>query len=439
MHKKSTLFLSAVVFLALTGCADTIENTLERTDENEIVEREDEDEVRHLQIVENDIPAFDASLYEAPLTQRELEVSESLRRMDARISSSVLKANDGKNLVFSPYSLDHVLAMGINAVKDEVLEDVFGQYGLESQDLDAMNAVIRKSLNKQAALDKSVVLQTANKLWVDYSIPVYSSYVSVLKNFYDAETQAIDCSSSESSKTVNQWVEKQTNGLIRNVAGEGCVNWRTNLMNIVFMKAGWTSPFMDFKTSRQKFTNIDGSESEVDMMHQMQIFAYAQTESGKLLRMPLGYDGQYEVVFLLPDEMNSLTGNMLGELDATVDKCKNVKVDVLLPKLRIYNLLSLNDCVRSNGLSALLTRASYTRFSPGGEAPVGEILQHACLEFTEEGTAAAAVTMHMDTSDGEKHEQEVYDFHMNRPFLFFVRNSQDGTLLFVGRVCDAGN
>lgn len=440
MKIKYVMALAAAMFLS--ACSSEVGNVNDVTPENGTenpAEEEQQQEKRKLQVVEDEVAPFDATQYQEGLTQAELEVAAKLRNMDIRLSTSVMEGEQG-NMVLSPYSLHQVLAMAMNATSDEALSELMQQYGLTHEDMELVNTVFRKQRNLLVGQQTNTsTLEVANKLWLDYSIPVFRSYMTLLQNFYDAETEAIDCFSEEGSGTVNKWVEENTHGLIRNVVDKTQTGWVANLMNTIYMKAEWTTPFMEQNTSRMKFQNQDGSESKVDMMHQLADLPYAKTEYGCILRMPLGKGRQYEADFILPAE-GIEAGTILANLDGMLSQCAEERVDLLMPKQKIYNKMVLNDCLYANGLAALFYTDAYTRFSPAFTLLSSKIQQHACFEFSESGVEGAAMTEgHYDGSTGEGGGITYIPFYMNRPFLFFVRNQQHNTLLFVGKVCQIGN
>ena len=66
---------------------------------------------------------------------------------------------------------------------------------------------------------------------------------------------------------------------------------------------------------------------------------------------------------------------------------------------------------------------------------ISDIIQKCRLELDEEGTSAAAVTavlMKCETSAMDERERR--DVYLDRPFAFLIYDSQNDTILFVGKV-----
>ena len=63
------------------------------------------------------------------------------------------------------------------------------------------------------------------------------------------------------------------------------------------------------------------------------------------------------------------------------------------------------------------------------------MIQKAVIEVQEEGAeVAAASDVVLNLFKSAKLPQQVLQFNVNHPFVFFLRDLQTGTLLFQGRV-----
>jgi serpin B len=68
---------------------------------------------------------------------------------------------------------------------------------------------------------------------------------------------------------------------------------------------------------------------------------------------------------------------------------------------------------------------------------VSSVTHQANIDVVESGTTAAAVTVVLGSGTGGPGEPPVkVQFHVNKPFLYFIRDYSDGAVLFMGRVDD---
>jgi serpin B len=80
------------------------------------------------------------------------------------------------------------------------------------------------------------------------------------------------------------------------------------------------------------------------------------------------------------------------------------------------------------------TRADFSGMSSSGELYISRVIHKATVDVDEAGTEAAAATAVIATAGAAPDEQEPVIFRADRPFLFFIRDRETGTILFVGRV-----
>ncbi|NJN68231.1 MAG: serpin family protein [Chloroflexaceae bacterium] len=65
---------------------------------------------------------------------------------------------------------------------------------------------------------------------------------------------------------------------------------------------------------------------------------------------------------------------------------------------------------------------------------ISEVFHQAFVAVDEEGTEAAAATAPVMTLTGIMPDPEVVTLKIDRPFIFLIRDTETGTVLFVGRV-----
>ena len=64
---------------------------------------------------------------------------------------------------------------------------------------------------------------------------------------------------------------------------------------------------------------------------------------------------------------------------------------------------------------------------------VSGVLHKAVIEVNEEGTEAAAASAVIMANRAMVMEPHIDEFRCNRPFIFFIHNTKDNSILFIGK------
>jgi len=103
---------------------------------------------------------------------------------------------------------------------------------------------------------------------------------------------------------------------------------------------------------------------------------------------------------------------------------------VQLPKLKITYEKSLDDILEILGMEAAYT-SGFNNMLDGDTPIISEVKHKAFVEINEEGTEAAAATTVEVVLKGMP-----ASFIADKPFVFFIRDDRNGTILFMGKVED---
>jgi serpin B len=444
--KKKDLIM--IVFAAGTLCSACSSNEEEPKPQPQPQEEEEQTEasaLRTLNIVENASTPFNAAQYAGNLTDDERAVGSGLQDFALRFVRESLSASDGQeNVVVSPFSAGVLLSSLANGCSGQTLQEMCALMNQKESDLNTLNSYQRKIAAQLGSADDSVCFLSNNALWMQYELPVYLSFINDSKNFYSTEVEAIDFADQAAGGTINRWCREKTKGLIERIVEDGPMECVLSMANALYFKAPWTDGFHEEGTKPGTFTNQDGTEKEVQMMHRKDQFfvRYAKAVSFDLAALDFGQYSHknYSMVFGLPHKGVSLKACLEG-LDATawneaVSSLSMQNVDLMLPRFEVSQSQQLKPVFQKMGLNAIfdVQQADLSRLSPQPLA-VSDIQQKAVLKVNEKGAEAAAVTWAgMATSDGPVEEPEYIPFHVDRPFFFAIQENQNGNILFMGVV-----
>ncbi len=144
------------------------------------------------------------------------------------------------------------------------------------------------------------------------------------------------------------------------------------------------------------------------------------------------------MVIVLPEKPEGLSEveNQFtaDNLDAWLSRISRQDVNVYLPKFKVtWGTFELNKPLKALGIKkAFGSGADFSGMDGTRSLFIGLVLHKAFVEVNEEGTEAAAATAVVMT----KSVPRTYVFRADHPFLFLIRDSVTGSILFLGRVLD---
>jgi serpin B len=283
-------------------------------------------------------------------------------------------------------------------------------------------------------------LRVANALWGQQDSEFLPAFTRLVEDQYRGHLERVNFvkAAEKARRTINAWVEKQTNGKIKDLIGPGLLDGMTRLVltNAIYFKGTWASQFQKDQTQDEPFTLADGGKVHVPMMNQKARFGYGETDTLQVLEMP--YVGQeLSMVVLLPKESAGLSDLEKALTVENVSKwlggVHKQEVIVAVPKLKMTHKFSLGAVLQAMGMTnAFSSQADFSGMTGRRDLFISAVVHQAYVDVNEEGTEAAAatgVTMKLTAIAPGK----VPVFRADHPFLFLIRDIRSGSILFLGR------
>ena len=334
--------------------------------------------------------------------------------------------NYDENLLVSPYSAGVALSM--------LAEGAEGQTRAELDD--ALNGCIFKA--EDLGSNDSIVVKSANSLWVGDNFSIKNKYVSLLEKDYDAFVITQNFLDPATVQAINNWCSENTEGKIKGIVDRLGSNDVMILVNALYFNAPWQKGFDAESTRKGVFHGVKGAE-QVDMMTQRNKFRYAQYMGCQMVELPYA-GGRYSMYVVLPSEgmdVNSMIPYISeSAFDAAMGMLDSREVILTMPKFKLETSLVLNDALQDMGIeTAFSGAADFKGIAATGNLVLEQVKQKCYIDVTEEGTEAAAVTsvqVRLTSVD----RNPVARMTVDRPYLFFIQDSQSGNILFAGKVVD---
>jgi len=370
------------------------------------------------------------------LSPEQKAMAQSGNDFSFRFLQQIDKIEEGDWFV-SPMSLQFLLGVILNGAQKETAAEIARTLGFEAGELEAINDYNRSMLRLLPKLDPATQLSIGSAVFVNAPYPLLKSYKKQVEKYYDAEVRNLDFQAEEAStKAINSWCSKQTQGLIPSVIDKVDPAIFAYLLNAIYFKGTWADKFNERATEDRPFHRADGSEKQVKMMEQERKFYYSANDDFKMVRLPYG-NSSFQMIALLPQEGRT-TADVLAALDAeswqTLRKRMDyVKVNLWLPRFETKYHIRLNDILTNMGMArSFKPGANFKSMSLFADY-LDFVQQDAIIKVDEKGSEAAAVTTAgVALATAVAVQPPVYEFHADKPFLYLIVESTTGSVLFAG-------
>lgn len=344
------------------------------------------------------------------------------------------------NLCLSPFSILVALAMTWAGARGETASQMASglHFDLPPQ---AAHRAIRSLLERLDEIQRKgqVQLKTANSIWPQAGYGFLPEYLELLETSYWASLTLLDYNDPETARqTINAWVEGQTAGKITDLIQPGVINplTRLALVNAVYFKGDWATPFDDQMTRPETF-HAASRPVQAAMMRRTDNFHYLETEELQVLELPYA-GGDLSMLVLLPRAPDGLPRLERQVTPATLEtwgaRLPVRSVSVCIPKFKVTASFMLNNALVGLGMRDAFDayRADFSGMDGRRWLFIAAALHKAFLEVNEQGSEAAAASAVLMQARSLPPPPVV--FRADHPFLFLIRERASGNILFLGRV-----
>ncbi|HEU4810996.1 MAG TPA: serpin family protein [Nocardioides sp.] len=358
-------------------------------------------------------------------------------------------AREPGNLVFSPYSVAVALAMTLNGARGRTateMRDVLATADTHRLDdgLDALTLHLEGLAGPTRRVDGSgatIALDAANALFGQRGTAWEGPFLDDLARYFGAGMRLVDyATATEAARTlINEWTAEQTHDRIPEIVPAGILSDLTRLVlvNAIYLKAPWETPFDPDTTADRPFHADAGTRDVPTMTAGLHLSGHARGDGWEAVRLPYA-GGALAMTVVLPDEgalarvSAALAG---GALPSILAAPRPTPVQLSLPRWTFRTEAPLGDVLTALGMPTAFdpARADFTAMTRQEQLFIAAVLHEGFIAVDEAGTEAAAATaVVMDTTSAPLYREVVVD----RPFLFVVHDVEHLTPLFVGRVSD---
>jgi len=373
------------------------------------------------------------------LTYSEVELKESSNLFGLKLFGKIVETEQDKNIFISPLSVSMALGMTYNGAAGATLEAMHETLEYGDLTIQEVNESYRSLIELLTELDPKVIFDIANSIWYREGFPVENDFLTTNQDYFDAVVEALDFSRSDAADIINAWVNENTNGKIEKIVDKPIDPLTVMfLINAIYFKGTWTYEFDEENTTDDIFYLPDGSEKGCKMMSHQCDHNYFENEQFQAIDLPYG-DAGFSMTILLPKpevNIDSLIAQMNNETwNSWLSSFSEQEVNLFLPKFKLEYEISLNGILSALGMSIAFdpNQADFTKINSEGNLYISEVKHKTFIDVNEEGTEAAAVT---SVEIGRTSTGSGITMHINRPFVFAIRENHSGTILFIGKIVE---
>jgi len=343
------------------------------------------------------------------------------------------------NVFVSPLSVNMALSMTLNGAAGLTMEEMkealrATNYSLD--DINKYNKSLREALMK---VDPTTDVAIANSIWYRNTLTVKTNFLSVNKNFYDAETKALDFNSPNSIQQINKWVSDKTHAKIPEIVKEISPMTMMYLINATYFNGIWKSTFGKDDTREEYFyPENDVDRHQAYMMRQTGFFPYSEDEQCRYLKLDYG-NGAFSMIVMLPQYEKTLDDVIANLNSATWRDAMHMgsyEVSLRFPRFKVECEYEMSTSILpSMGMKNPFTEdADFSGISDVALC-ISKVIHKTFVDVNEDGTEAAAVTAVEMDATALPPGQIVY-YVVNRPFAFAICENSTGVILFIGTIGD---
>ena len=366
------------------------------------------------------------------------QVNQSLGRIFKAITS--VKTND--NTVCSPLSIYSCFLLVAQGASGDTLEEIQASFGYRSKEnafveegtLNNLKTYLEASAKTKfneygEEIEGQTIIKMDNSIFINEKFGVKDSYVNTLKTRFSAFAKSLDFNRPSTVTEINQRISESTNGLIKNTLSEVDPSSVSVLVNTLYFKGQWQTPFEETLTYMNKFYKSDQSQVNVKYMFGTEIEGrYLDKNGVKYLALPYKGGKVHFVVEMARD--GKIRQPDFDSVRAAASLPLST-LEVQLPRFKAQFKSELKEALRSLGLERIFWPNGDFKEVSDQDVYLSSVVHQAVISVDENGTEAAAATVaNMISLSINKHPSIFVD----RPFNFHIYDSSTGLVLFSGSI-----
>lgn len=361
------------------------------------------------------------------------DTNNNLAKFSVELFKTVAAAEDG-NFVVSPNNV----AMSLYSLYDFANGDTASEMGNYLVPLNtSINTTMGDFSNFNKVTEMSGCYNTYNSIWIKNNMAdtMNASLINSIKNKYNTDifASAFDASTSID---MNRWISKRSlNKVEEIIEGGRKISDPIVALDIACLTVSWKEQYpVDAIDKEYIFKSIKDEEKTVIGLNSVESY-YIQYCGGQGIIKP--YNDTLSFIGILPPEemdIDEFIQQMSGtDLISSYKLKKEVNVKTTIPCFSCKNVLNLTETLQGKLKTAFSNEADLSNISD--ESHLTEVIHQTGFEINQYGSKANSVSYVKSTIDQEAN----ITIEFNRPFVYFVIDTEMGMPIMIGVVKDIEN
>ena len=300
------------------------------------------------------------------------------------------------------------------------------------EEINMINSKILKKLKENSSLEIANAIMS--------KLSPLNDFTYIAKNTYDSEILPL-----KNVNQVNKWCDKKTHGKISKIIDQLDPMTFMLVLNAVYFKGEWKNQFQEHLTKKQIFYNFNKEEINIDTMENTKYFNYFEDTNLQAIELNFKKESISALIILPSKKLN--INEFIEILDkdneyyySIINNLKNTKVNLRLPKFELTYSKKLKEVLKTIGVNLPFEKdADFSKIRNQNDIYINEIIHKTYLKVNEQGTEASAVTAveMLLASAFQPEPEKIYLMHVNRPFLFILRNKnlpKNYDIVFISKI-----
>ncbi|XP_005402661.1 PREDICTED: pigment epithelium-derived factor [Chinchilla lanigera] len=280
-------------------------------------------------------------------------------------------------------------------------------------------------------------MKSASRIVFERKLRIKASFVALLEKSYTTRPRILTGNPRIDLQEINNWVQSQMKGKIARSTKEVPSGISILLLGVAYFKGQWVTKFDSRKTSLQDFHLDEERTVKVPMMSDPKaVIRYGlDTDLNcKIAQLPL--TGSMSVIFFLPVRATqnltlieeSLTSEFVHDINREL---KTVQAVLSIPKLKLSFEGEVTKSLQEMKLQSLFESPDFSKIT-GKPIKLTQMEHRVGFEWNEDGAAGTTANPVLQPA----RLTFPLHYHLNQPFIFVLRDTDTGALLFIGKILD---